>query len=209
MDKLLQEDQTGPRRIVAIGECGLDYDLLHYADKASQDAAFPLHFGLAQKYNLPMYFHSRGADKEFYDIVSAHRSQFGRGVVHSFSSGKEPMLALVALDLYIGVSGASLRTLEQIEMVRAVPLDRLLVETDAPYCELKGTHEGVKYVKSKFSKQKKEKYDPSKDTTVLVKDRNEPCTLIQIVEVVAALKGVEPHVIAQTTYANTLLLFGI
>ena len=99
-----------------------------------------------------MYLHSRGADKEFYEIVSANRSHFRTGVVHSFSSGKDAMLALVALDLYIGISGASLRTEEQLEMAKAVPLDRLMIETDAPYCELKGTQEGAKYVKSKFSK---------------------------------------------------------
>ena len=61
------------QKCVAIGECGLDYALLHYADKETQLKIFPPHFDLAKKYNLPMYFHSRDCHQDFLDIVTSNR----------------------------------------------------------------------------------------------------------------------------------------
>jgi len=65
-------------------------------------------------------------------------------------------------------------------MVKAIPLERLMIETDAPYGEIKTTHEAFKYIKTSFSKKKKEKYDPEHPTCAdsIVKDRNEPCNLV-------------------------------
>ena len=75
----------GKDKFIAVGECGLDYDRLEYADKESQLLAFAPHFDLAQKHQLPMYLHSRATGREFTDIVKANRHKFSTGVVHSFT----------------------------------------------------------------------------------------------------------------------------
>ena len=59
---------TDKSKLVAIGECGLDYDRFNYADKETQHKVFPFQFDLAEKYNLPMYFHSRATGNEFIDM---------------------------------------------------------------------------------------------------------------------------------------------
>lgn len=73
--------------------------------------------------------------------------------------------------LFVGLNGCSLRTAENLEIVKGIPLDRLMIETDSPYCEIKNTHAGIKYVQSSWQSKKKEKYDPE----CIVKGRNEPC----------------------------------
>ena len=72
-------------KIVAIGECGLDYDRFEYADKEMQLKVFPRHFELTEEFNLPMYLHSRATGQEFNDIIKKNRDRFSGGVVHSFT----------------------------------------------------------------------------------------------------------------------------
>ena len=89
------------------------------------------------------------------------------------------------MGLYIGVNGCSLKTEDNLQMVKQIPLDRIMLETDCPYCDIRTTHASSKYVKTQIPKVPKEKYKchPWK----MNKDRNEPCSMIQVVEVVAAL----------------------
>jgi TatD DNase family protein len=72
-------------KLVAIGECGLDYDRLNYASKEQQLTVFPWHFALAEKLKLPMYLHNRNTGDDFYDLVRKNRDRFSSGVVHSFT----------------------------------------------------------------------------------------------------------------------------
>ena len=78
-------------KYVAIGECGLDYDRLEYADKETQLKVFPKHFELSEEFGLPMYFHSRSTNGDFLRIIKENRDRFTTGVVHSFDGTSDDL----------------------------------------------------------------------------------------------------------------------
>ena len=194
----------GPK-CVMIGECGLDYDLTHYAAKEYQIKCFPFHFDLAEKYNKPMYLHNRNTGDDFYQFVRENRHKFNKGVVHTFDGDLDELKKALALDLYIGISGCSLRDPASFDVVKEIPLDKILLETDAPYCEIKTTHPGYKMVKTKYPNKKPEKHDKG----FLVKGRNEPCNIIQVAEVVSEIRNISIEELTEAAYKNTFQLLGI
>ena len=104
---------------------------------------------------------------------------------------------------YIGINGCSLKTDENLFVVSQIPEHLLLLETDAPWCGVKPSHASSKYLKTDFPKKKAEKYE----TGFMVKDRNEPCTIVQILEIVAAVRGIDPILLAEKIYYNSETLF--
>ena len=115
--------------IVAVGECGLDYDRLHYADKKTQLRAFPIHFEWAQKFDLPMYLHSRNCKDDFVNIMKQNIKKIKGGVVHSYTGCEEELKELLAMGLYIGVNGVSVREEKNIEVLKKIPIDRIMLES--------------------------------------------------------------------------------
>lgn len=122
-------------RCVAIGEAGLDY---HYdnAPRDAQETGFRRHIAAARKTGLPLVIHSRSADD---DMIKILEEETGKGafpfVLHCFSSGAELARRGLALGGYVSFSGIlTFNNAQEIRDVAAfVPLDRMLVETDAPY----------------------------------------------------------------------------
>lgn len=100
---------------------------------------------------LPLFLHSRAAHADFVRLLQEafgprlERLEKG-GVVHSFTGTAEEMRELMGLGLYIGINGCSFKTVENCEVVREVRLDRLMIETDGPWCEVRPTHEGWRYL---------------------------------------------------------------
>ena len=123
-----------------------------------------------------MYLHSRASNGDFPNLVREHRHKFSTGLVHSFTGDLDELTQLLDMNLFIGVNGCSLKTPENLELLKHIPLDKMMLETDCPYCDIRASHAGHKYVKTPFARVQKEKYncDPAKMT----KDRNEPCTMI-------------------------------
>ncbi len=126
MDELI--GKLGPK-CAAVGECGLDYDRLDYSDKQTQLKVFPMHFDLAAKHGLPMYLHSRNCSEDFVRIVRENRKKFSTACVHSFTGSVTELKELLAMDLYIGINGCSLKTEQNVETMKLVPLDRLMIES--------------------------------------------------------------------------------
>jgi TatD DNase family protein len=128
-------DLAGHDKVVGIGETGLDF---HYdqSPRELQATLFRRHIAAARETGLPLIVHSRAADDEMIAILrdEADKGAFP-GVLHCFSSGPELARAALNLNFYISFSG--IVTFKKADEVRAVaaetPLDRLLVETDAPY----------------------------------------------------------------------------
>ncbi len=151
----------GSKRIVAIGECGLDYFYHHTPQEhQAQKDLFKRQLDLGLRYNLPFIFHVRDAFSDFFEILDEYSSRGIkiRGVVHSFSAHSEQLQYCLDRGLYIGLNGIMTFTKDaaQLEAAKAVPKDKMLLETDAPFltpkpfrgtmCELKYVVETAKFL---------------------------------------------------------------
>jgi TatD DNase family protein len=118
--------------LVAIGEVGLDYFYTH-SPKETQIEALKAQIEVALQYDLPIIFHVREAFDDFWPIFDSYAGI--RGVLHSFTDSQENMQKAIEKGLYIGVNGISTFTKDEVQkaMFDAIPLDRLLFETDAPF----------------------------------------------------------------------------
>lgn len=176
-----------------------------FAQQRSKKKYFEKQFELAHTTKLPMFLHMRAAAPDFCEIVERNRGRFSAGVAHSFTGSAEDRDKLLSINnMYIGVNGCSLKTTENLDVVRDIPIERMMIETDSPYCGIKNTSAGIKFVKSIWPSKKKEKYDQE----CIVKDRNEPCLVRQVLEVVAGCKGINDiGQLSRTLYHNTCRVF--
>jgi TatD DNase family protein len=200
---------------VAFGEFGLDYDRLSHCDKETQLKYFEAQLDIAVEVQLPLFLHSRAAHDDFLRMLSEREDRLPkRGVVHSFTGTREEMLELVSHGWDIGVNGCSLKTAENCDVVKAIPLDRLQLETDGPWCEMRPGHAGSAFAKdlgfeenhgSPWKWVKKEKWVEG----ALVKGRNEPCLIEKVAWAVAGIKGVSVEEVAEKAWGNTVRMFGL
>ncbi|KAI1341777.1 hypothetical protein F5Y15DRAFT_347302 [Xylariaceae sp. FL0016] len=144
---------THPTALVAFGEFGLDYDRLPLCGRKIQLHSFAaqLDLVLSLRPQLPLFLHSRAAHADFVGLLKEkcgprlEKLEKG-GVVHSFTGTADELRELMDLGLHIGANGCSFKTAENCEVVRAMRLDRLMLETDGPWCEVRPSHEGWKYL---------------------------------------------------------------
>ncbi len=166
--------------VVAIGETGLDFHY-NFSPPAAQRAAFVRTVALARTLGLPLVVHVREAHVEAADLLRAEGAATVGGVIHCFTGARDDARRYLDLGFHVSVAGiVTFRNAEPLrEAVRSVPLDRLLVETDAPYLA-PVPHRGR---------------------------RNEPAHVRVVAEAVAAVRG-EPRVaVAEATTANARRLF--
>lgn len=206
MGEALLAEKDSP--LAAFGEIGLDYVYLDRADKATQQRAFRDQLELAMKLQLPIFLHVRESTEDFISIIKPYLSQLPRGgLVHSFAGSKDEMLKLVELGLDISVNGISFRTEEQLDMVKNIPLERLQLETDAPWCEILSTDPSIEpYLAAARPLPPTRK--PNKFILgQMVKARNESCTIERVGLVVAGLKGTTIDQIAEAAWNNSCRMF--
>lgn len=179
--------------VVAIGECGLDFDR-NYSSPADQEGAFAAQLQLASESGLPLFLHEREAHARMLEMLDAAAPV--RGVLHCFTGGPAEAEAYLKRGLHLGVTGwlCDERRGDALrEAVKIIPGDRLLLETDAPFLyprdlpwPLDG--EGAK--------------KPSRN-------RNEPAFLPHVAKVAAALRGEAPGALAAQSSAAARALFGL
>ena len=132
-DRLIEA--TRHPKVVGIGETGLDFYYEH-SPRAEQAESFRAHIAASRETGLPLIVHTRDADRETIDILEeeAGKGAFP-GLIHCFSSGADVARHALALGFYISISGiVTFKAAESLRtIVRDIPLDRLLVETDSPY----------------------------------------------------------------------------
>ncbi|PJG83905.1 TatD family hydrolase [Caviibacterium pharyngocola] len=170
------------KKVVAIGECGLDY---YYSaeNKSLQQSVFAQQIDIAKQLSKPIIVHTRAAREDTIALLRAHSAEKCGGVLHCFTENEEMAKQALDLGFYISVSGIiTFKNAEELrEVIRLVPLDRLLIETDSPYLA------PIPY----RGKQ------------------NQPAYVREVCDYTATLKGVSPEEFARITTQNFERLFKI
>ncbi len=198
--------------IVAMGELGLDYARLEFSNVDSQKRGLIAQLELAKETKLPLFLHNRDTGTDLLDMLKLHYSDDNDeskirqpgGVVHSFDDTFELAQQFMNMGLFIGLNGCSLKTQENLNVAKQIPLEHLLLETDCPWCDIRATHAGHGYIQTKFPTKNEKKYEKG----FCVKGRYEPIHIVQVAEVIAGVKGISVEEVANASKANALKLFG-
>jgi TatD DNase family protein len=173
--------------VVAAGECGLDY-FRDFSPRDAQRRAFAWQLEIAAKVGKPVFLHQRDAHEDFVAILREHRSGLKGAVAHCFTAGETERDAYLALGLHIGITGwinDERRGLHLREVVKGIPAERLLIETDAPYLLPRDIRPAPK------------------------SRRNEPKYLPHVVDAIARARGETPEAVAAASTAAARRFFGI
>ena len=176
----VREIASSRPEVVGIGETGLDY-FYEYASHSAQRAAFNAHLELACELSLPVVVHAREADD---DIAAAIRAMPAgtMGVLHCFTGGDRAFTEAMVAGWYVSASGiASFKSFSASSLLREVPYDRLLIETDAPYL-------APVPVRGK---------------------RNEPANVVHVAHAVASILNLSDEEVAQRTTQNARRFYGV
>lgn len=191
-DQALFAEMAAHPKVIAVGETGLDkfhirHDIALEEVFDKQITLFKQHYALAKQFDLPLVIHVRDAHEEMLELLESFGESI-RGVIHCFTGNKKQMERYTALGLYFGLGGVITYPPKKsdpkpqedlIEAVEAMPLDRILTETDAPYLAPQG-HRGK---------------------------RNEPAYMSEVAEMIAALRGMTYEEVEQLTVENGKTLF--
>ena len=173
------EENLSNKKIVGIGEIGLDY-YWRSDNKEEQKEVFEKQLDIAQKYNLPVVIHSRDAIQDTYDIISKYKL---RGSIHCFSSSLEMAREFIKLGYKIGIGGTvTFKNSKKLqEIVEVIDISDILIETDSPYLS-----------PEPFRGQK-----------------NEPKNVYYVAKKISEIKSVNIDEIISKTYASALEIFDI
>ncbi|MGK0383068.1 MAG: TatD DNase family protein [Flavobacteriales bacterium] len=176
-------------RVVAIGECGLDFNR-NFSTPEQQCFAFEQQLKLACELGLPVFLHERDAFEVQIELLTQYRQDLHGGVVHCFTGDIEQMKRYLDLGLYIGITGwiCDLNRGQALRhAIKSLPLDKILLETDAPYLRPKGLANNRK----------------------VDNGNNEPAYLPYIAREVAGLMETDIKVLQLASQVNTQALFNI
>jgi len=173
------------QQVKAIGECGLDFNR-NFSTPAQQEYAFVQQLELAVELQLPVFMHERDANARFIELLSPYIKQLPNAVLHCFTGSQADLENCLALDLHIGITGwicDERRGTELLDLVKLIPQDRLMIETDGPYL----------LPRSMRPKPKS--------------SRNEPKYLPYIAQTIAEARGESLKQLVQQTEQNSKLFF--
>ncbi|CAJ0915495.1 unnamed protein product, partial [Mesorhabditis belari] len=191
---------------VAIGECGLDYSSMNESPRDVQFEAFRQQLELAVELRKPLFLHERDAFEDFVSILSKFEDQLPPAVVHCFTGTAEEAATYLDMGFYIGVTGFVAnnklgKTVRDLLASEEIPLERLMIETDAPYLYPRVNDRKFKHIN--FSKEALDLHKYSSH------GRTEPCSLAVICELIAGLMQRDPIEVAQITTENAKKVYGL
>jgi TatD DNase family protein len=175
------------QQVVAVGETGLDFNR-NLSSPRAQELAFEAQLELAIELNMPLFMHERDASRRQLEILGSYRDQFSQGVIHCFTGDKKTLFSYLDMDLHIGITGwvcDDRRGIELQKIVHNIPLERLMIETDAPYLL------------------------PRNMPTPPKGKRNEPAFLEYVLSGIAAVRQETPEQIAAATSATARGFFSL
>jgi len=173
--------------VVAIGECGLDFNR-DFSPRPVQEKWFEAQIELACDLKLPLFLHEREAHQRFVEILAKHRARFDRAVVHCFTGTERELDVYLDMGFHIGITGwicDERRGLHLRELIKKIPYDRLMIETDAPFLT------------------------PRDLRPKPVDGRNEPAFLLHVLRTVAHCLEESEAEMAETVTQNTIEFFAI
>ncbi|MDO8470926.1 MAG: TatD family hydrolase [bacterium] len=189
-DYQVYKDLVASKKVVAVGECGLDY---YYQPKGSQKriefqarqkAVFEQHINLSLEQDLPLIIHCRKAHDDLLEMLERYRGKV-RGVVHCYTGSQEQALKFLDFGFYFGFNGLIFKKVLALpspeEVIASLPLDRILLETDAPYLSPPQAHT----------------------------ERNEPLFVRYVAEEIARIKKLPVEEVSRVTTANARTLFAL
>ena len=171
--------------VVAVGECGLDFNR-DFSPRDKQRDCFAAHLDLASKNGLPLFLHERDAFDTFFLMMKEARDRVSGGVVHCFTGSLSNAKAYLDLDLHLGITGwicDERRGKHLREVVKEIPVNRLMLETDCPYLAPRDYRPRIK--------------------------RNEPKYLPHILKTVAECRGESVEELAAEVLKTTKSFFSI
>lgn len=174
-------------KAVAIGETGLDFHR-NLSPPSDQIRAFESQLELAAELKMPVFMHERDAAQRQLEILRAYRDHFTQGVIHCFTGDRNTLFNYLDLDLHIGITGwicDDRRGLELQKLVANIPLNRLMIETDAPYLLPRTI-----------------KPPPNRR-------RNEPCYLPWVLETISNSRNESVEILSAATRKTAQLFFNI
>ena len=183
---LLQQKQ-----VVAVGECGLDFDR-DFSPRPAQEKCYTAQLELAIAVQKPLFLHERAAFSRFIAMTKDYLPQLPKAVVHCFTGSLAEAKTYLDHGFYLGFTGAisdTNRFAHLKEVLQYVPLDRIMIETDAPFMLPKNV--------------------PKSALTKYQERRNEPAFLPYIAATVAQFKGVSLPIVADETSKNAKAFFGL
>jgi TatD DNase family protein len=184
---LALNELASSNQVVAIGECGLDFNR-DFSPRPAQEQCFEAQVELACDLGLPLFLHERDAHQRFMAILKPRRDRIRRAVVHCFTGNRRELKAYLDLDFHIGITGwicDDRRGTDLRELVSSIPMDRLMLETDAPFL-----------IPRTMSPRPKNA-------------RNEPAFLKHVLYSVAMAAGKREEEVAATTTRTARKFFGL
>ncbi len=172
-------------KVRAWGEIGLDFNRM-FSPQNDQETWFIRQLELADRLNLPAIFHERDSKGRLIELLKGHFQAGSKGVMHCFSGNKTELKQYLDLDLYIGITGVVTiknRGADLRKLVRFIPAEHILIETDAPYLTPA----------------------PEKNRT----RRNEPAFVRSVLFKLAEIKNQDPEQLAAIVWENTCRLFNV
>uniref|UniRef100_A0A914Z688 Deoxyribonuclease TATDN1 n=1 Tax=Panagrolaimus superbus TaxID=310955 RepID=A0A914Z688_9BILA len=192
---------------VAIGECGLDFNR-NFSPQDVQKEVFEKQVALAVELQKPLFIHEREAFDDMYAILGKHEN-LPKAVIHCFTGSAEEARKYIEKGYYIGLTGFLWKDKSEDGVKYAlknniIPLEKLLLETDAPYMYPKVNDKKIPAeIRNSLTPEALELHKHSSF------NRNEPCSLAAICELIAGYMNVDPKLVAEKTTANAKLIYGL